>query len=886
MSEYDARGKVNRALLICVSDYSNLRPLPAVKDNAEALERVLTDPATDLFTRDEVRICTPQEPWEVEQALDEVAAEARGLLLVYFSGHGRVGSDGGNLQLMVGASERRHKTVSWQDLVLRYLDNARADRIVIILECCYAGNAGEAFYSSRKPMSLLMAAQPNRRIFSGDEPAGGSVFTRAVTRVLERGIADRQSVTFDDLVQELRAELADERTPMDDAWEPRSAKQNTTDDVILSFATPGARPPVPLRIRLRRWLNLLRAHWIRLLLILAIIFVPATGGIVLLNLPGDAPACRPALELRLLTAPEAEPALRQAAFDYEMSGANTRPLDGEGIGDHADGCRRAQITVYSAAKDQTDRGFAAAGRWQGEAQGAGSGTPDDQGTGPLYRPGPQPDLWIPESTADYDEARRGMPATGSPAALHNTGPVAYTPLVVGIPWAKRLNDVEPADASWRDLLAGTDGGHRRLKLLRPSPVLSGTGLLHTVGLYLAADGTAIGPSGTAPDPALADRAESRLSAPGSQYAGSTELLCSLRPGSDDPGGGAAAGSKDAGTSAPLVSEKSLADFNLGRATGSCPALASPLALGDRYVAYYPKNVPALDHPLIRVAWRGAADAAARQSAVERFAQWLRDPGGGQRTLSEQGYRGVSGNNGATPQPAKGSPLLDSRAETDPHARVVPFAADPDQVAKVLDGYNKAQKSSQLLILMDASTSMADGGKLPRALRAASRVMEMAGAHHTYGLWTFPDRERSDDRSAVRKAVPLGSTEPARGKAALERMSGGLVEHGAAMEEALTTAVRTMKKAGGTNNAIVLVLDEDDGGPGRAADVEKTLTGLLKDGPEVPVLTLAMGRSGCDTFALQWLAGTSNGRCVSDGPTAPDQLAGLVASIGAAAKEEQ
>lgn len=247
---------------------------------------------------------------------------------------------------------------------------------------------------------------------------------------------------------------------------------------------------------------------------------------------------------------------------------------------------------------------------------------------------------------------------------------------------------------------------------------------------------------------------------------------------------------------------------------------------------------------------------------------------------------MSGNDGATPQPAKGSPLLDSRAETDPHARVVPFAADPDQVAKVLDGYNKAQKSSQLLILMDASTSMADGGKLPRALRAASRVLEMAGAHHTYGLWTFPDREHSDDRSAVRTAVPLGSTDPARGKAALERMSGGLVEHGAAMEEALTTAVRTMKKAGGTNNAIVLILDEDDGGPGRAADVEKTLTGLLKDGPEVPVLTLAMGRSGCDTFALQWLAGTSNGRCVSDGPTAPDQLAGLVASIGAAAKEEQ
>ncbi|MEI5136356.1 caspase family protein [Streptomyces libani] len=447
MAEYDARGKVNRALLICVDDYRRLRPLPAVRDNPRELERVLLAPGTDLFTKGEVVICRPQEPWEVEQALDAVTQEARGLLLVYFSGHGRVGPDGGNLQLMVGASERRHKTVSWQDLVLSYLDNARADRIVIVLECCYAGNAGEAFHACRTPTSLLMAAQPNRRIFSGEEPTGGSVFTRALLRTLEQGIPGKRFVTFEDLVRELREQLAGERTPMGDVWEPRSAKQNTVDDVILSFATPEIRPPTPLRIRLRRRLNSRFRHWFRILMVLAIILVPATAGVVLLNLPNDAEACPPALELRLLTAPEAEPALRQAAFDYEMSDANTRPLNGEG--DLPDGCRRAQITVYSAAKDQVDQGFAAADRWQGEAHGTGEDGPDDQGIDPLHRPGPQPDIWIPESTADYYAARRGMPAKGSPATLHYSAPVAYTPLVVGIPAHRRLDDVEPAAASWR-----------------------------------------------------------------------------------------------------------------------------------------------------------------------------------------------------------------------------------------------------------------------------------------------------------------------------------------------------------------------------------------------------------------------------------------------------
>lgn len=432
-----------------------------------------------------------------------------------------------------------------------------------------------------------MAAQPNRRIFSGEEPTGGSVFTRALRQILEQGIPGQRFVTFEDLVRELRDQLAGERTPMGDVWEPRSVKQNTVDDVILSFATPGIRPPTPLRIRLRRRLNTSFRHWFRILMVLAIIAVPATAGVVLLNLPGGAVACPPALELRLLTAPEAEPALRQAAFDYEMSAANTRPLSGEG--DVPDGCRRAQITVYSAAKDQVDQGFAAAGRWQGEAHGTGKDGPDDKGTDPLYRPGPQPDIWIPESTADYYEARRGMPAKGSPATLHYSAPVAYTPLVVGIPAHRRLDDVEPAGASWRELLTGTDRTHRDLRLLRPSPVLSGTGLLHTLGLYLAHDGSDAASSG-APDLTLARHAEERLSAPGSQYAGSTELLCSLRPDAD------AAGSVDRTRSAPLVSEKSLADYNLGRATGSCPALDAPLPLRNRYVAYYPRHVPALDHP--------------------------------------------------------------------------------------------------------------------------------------------------------------------------------------------------------------------------------------------------------------------------------------------------
>ncbi|MCZ1010607.1 substrate-binding domain-containing protein [Streptomyces lydicus] len=754
MSEYDARGKANRALLIGVDDYRTLPPLPAVRDNVHKLEQALLAPGTDLFTKGEIVTCRPQEPWEVEQALDTVVQEARGLLLVYFAGHGRVGSDGGNLHLMVGASERRHKTVSWQDTVLSYLDSARADRIVIVLECCYAGNASEAFHSCRNPTSLLMAAQPNRRIFSGEEPTGGSVFNRALVRILERGIPGRRFVTFEDLVRALREQLAGERTPMGDVWEPRSAKQNTVDDVILSFATPEARPPTPLRVRLRRRLKPSFRRWTGLLLILAMILVPAVTGVVLLRLPNDDGApCPPALELRLLTAPEAEPALRQAAFDYEMSETNTRPLTGEG--DLPDGCRRAQITVYSAARDQVDQGFAAAERWQGEALGTGKARPADKGFDPLNRPGPQPDIWIPESTADYDEARRGMPATTSPATLHYSAPVAYTPLVVGVPESRRLDDVEPADASWPELLTQTDGSHHDLALLRPSPVLSGTGLLHTLGLYLAHDGPA-GTSAGAPDLTLARQAEERLSAPGSQYAGSTELLCSLRPDT----GTDAAGSVDRARSAPLVTEKSLADYNLGHAIGSCPARPSALPFRDRYLAYYPRSVPALDHP-----WSASTGRAPPTPPCERPPSRASPAGCAPRRRAAHHRAGLPRGAGdespigltAAGQPCGRRPRRTGRALHRRTGAGLPGAGRLRQGTEVQPG---ADPHGHLHL-------HGGGRQAPgRPERGRTRPGDGRTAPHLRPVG-LPGPRTPADAGAVRELVRLGSADPAPGKAALE-----------------------------------------------------------------------------------------------------------------------
>ncbi|MCZ1010608.1 hypothetical protein O1L68_32085 [Streptomyces lydicus] len=107
-----------------------------------------------------------------------------------------------------------------------------------------------------------------------------------------------------------------------------------------------------------------------------------------------------------------------------------------------------------------------------------------------------------------------------------------------------------------------------------------------------------------------------------------------------------------------------------------------------------------------------------------------------------------------------------------------------------------------------------------------------------------------------------------------------------MEEALTRALHTMKKSPATNKAIVLLLDQDDGAARRAASVERTLGTLLEEKPDVPILALVLGPSGCDTFAFRQLAGASHGQCVPAGPQAVDTLAGRIASIGTAAKGDR
>ena len=136
----------SRAILIGVhsaADSLGMGALPAVERNLAAMRRLFTD-GTVWALPDEhcFSIPEPAYPHEVLEEVERAAGEATDTLLLYYAGHG----------LLVGDAQELHlalRNVRWEDDCLSYAKlrarlrqaGSRARRTVVILDCCYSGQA-------------------------------------------------------------------------------------------------------------------------------------------------------------------------------------------------------------------------------------------------------------------------------------------------------------------------------------------------------------------------------------------------------------------------------------------------------------------------------------------------------------------------------------------------------------------------------------------------------------------------------------------------------------------------------------------------------------------------------------------------------------------------
>ncbi len=209
------------ALIVASYDYADpgLRRLRAPASDAQALAGVLRDPGIGGF---EVRTLLNAPAHEVSLAVEEFFADRRpdDLLLVHFSCHG-VKDEAGELYFAASNTllGRLGATAVAAEFVNRRMSRSRSRRVVLLLDCCYAGafergmtaRAGaeigiESQFGGRG-RAVITASSSMEYAFEGDELAdtrelAPSVFTSALVQGLETGEADRDQdgqVALDEL---------------------------------------------------------------------------------------------------------------------------------------------------------------------------------------------------------------------------------------------------------------------------------------------------------------------------------------------------------------------------------------------------------------------------------------------------------------------------------------------------------------------------------------------------------------------------------------------------------------------------------------------------------------------------------------------------------------
>jgi hypothetical protein len=209
------------ALIVASDDYTDpgLRRLRAPASDARALAGVLQDPRIGGF---EVHTLLNEPAHEVNLAVEEFFDDRRpdDLLLLHFSCHG-VKDEGGELYFAAANTKLRRlgATAVAADFVNRRMNRSRSRRVVLLLDCCYAGafergmtaraGAGMAIEEQfgGRGRAVITASSAMEYAFEGDELAdtrelAPSVFTSALVEGLETGEADRDQdgmVALDEL---------------------------------------------------------------------------------------------------------------------------------------------------------------------------------------------------------------------------------------------------------------------------------------------------------------------------------------------------------------------------------------------------------------------------------------------------------------------------------------------------------------------------------------------------------------------------------------------------------------------------------------------------------------------------------------------------------------
>ncbi|MCW2902012.1 MAG: peptidase and chymotrypsin/Hap [Streptosporangiaceae bacterium] len=477
------------------------------------------------------------------------------------------------------------------------------------------------------------------------------------------------------------------------------------------------------RAPVRQAFGTLRARWetpVEFTLLVGIFAVGVLAARLLVPLGTEAwrrvayEPCAGRIELRVMTAPETRAAFQRLGAQFSDAQARSQH------------CRPVRVNV-SAASSLSDLESAFQSDWAGLAFDKGSA-----GSGSTVL-GPQPDIWIPPSTATVEYLRsKGI------RNLASAGSLATSPLVIAVSDAQLSARIGAQTGQSLAEIVTAVARAPQLPLARPNPETSEVGLLSTMELY-----------GRDPHPSAEQRrTDEKLMAQAILPTGnSVDLLCALRTAKQTTPDVAA-----------LVPEHVLYDYNAGRSLGDgCPTQQPALKL----YAVYPQDVDAFDYPFVRVSWPGQGGWA-RDRMVGEFRDWLSP-----RRLRAEGLRDTSGAAGPLAG-AEPTPLA-ARREFVAQWRAPRKPPSGSELATALKQFRQARTAVSVLFVVDVSGSMGEaisiqGSRLDRArtlLRTALKLLGSEESGDYAALVTFP---------AAGDPVPTGDPpvpRPAKGSALSE-----------------------------------------------------------------------------------------------------------------------
>ncbi|QQM46361.1 caspase, EACC1-associated type [Streptomyces liliifuscus] len=238
-----------QALIVVTSAYDDpgLGALRAPTDDAEALAEVLGDPDVGGF---EVEVLTDPDSQRLRVKVEDFFADRspRHTLLLHFSCHGVKNTAG---KLFLATADTRRSRLTSTAVPAEYVSGmmlaSRAQRAVVLLDCCYAGafergmfpradtdaHVQESFQDlertgGRRGRAVFTASSAVQYAFEEDRPVTGadlpagrrpSLFTGSLVKGLRSGDADRDGdgeigmSELADYVSDHLAELTPHQTP-------------------------------------------------------------------------------------------------------------------------------------------------------------------------------------------------------------------------------------------------------------------------------------------------------------------------------------------------------------------------------------------------------------------------------------------------------------------------------------------------------------------------------------------------------------------------------------------------------------------------------------------------------------------------------------------------